>query len=188
VVPDFALRIQSMIRSLREVILPALPNEQMLAIDQANILVGYLRIMAEQHDRVFEYLLVELSEYAELVSALTKDAQGGESIDGAVVTAQSALAKAAPVLRTSIPRQAELAALVKSLKLSVDELQHAARRNGTAAMRQASTKHVMEQAERQIMRERVWFRASGFELDAGELPPIDQVLGARAAPRPAEES
>lgn len=187
-VPDFALRIQSMIRSLREVILPALPNEQMLAIDQANILVGYLRIMAEQHDRVFEYLLVELFEYAELVSGLTKDAQGVESIDGTVVTARSTLAKAAPVLRTSIPRQAELAALVKSLKVSVDELQHAVRRNGTAAIRQASTKRVMEHAERQIMRERVWFRASGFELDADGLPSIDQVLGARVAPRAADES
>ncbi len=34
----------------------------------------------------------------------------------------------------------------------------------------------MLQAERQILRERVWFRASGFELDAGQLPPIDDVL------------
>jgi len=87
-----------------------------------------------------------------------------------------------------IPRQSELAALVKSLKLSVDELQHAVRSDGTAAIREASTKRVMEQAERQIMRERVWFRASGFELDAGGLPSIDQVLGTGAAPRPAEES
>jgi hypothetical protein len=187
-VPDFALRIQSMIRSLREVILPALPNEQMLAIDQANILVGYLRIMAEQHDRVFEYLLVELSEYAELVNALTMDVQGGESSEAAVAAARSALAKAAPVLQTSIPRQAELAALVKSLKVCVDQLQQSVRRHGTAASRAASTKRVMEQAERQIMRERVWFRASGFELDAGGLPSIEQVLGARGAPRPAGES
>jgi ABC-type transporter Mla subunit MlaD len=188
VVPDFALRIQSMIRSLREVILPALPNDQMLAIDQANILVGYLRIMAEQHDRAFEYLLVELSEYAQLVGALTEDAQGGESIDAAVATARSAVAEAAPVLRMSIPRQAELAALVKSLKVSVDELLHAARRDGTAAFRQAAVNRVMEQAARQVLRERVWFSASGFELDANRLPSIDAVLRARAAPRAAEES
>ena len=185
-VPDFALRIQSMIRSLREVILPALPNDQLLAIDQANILVGYLRIMAEQHDRVFEYLLVELAEYAKLVGVLIDGAQGGQSTDDAVARARSALAKAAPL--TAIPRQAELAARVKSLKVSVDELLHAAREDGTAAFRQESTSRVMEQAERQILRERVWFRASGFELDASQLPSIDEVLGARAAPRPADES
>src|SRR6202030_1228628 len=90
-VPDFALRIHAMIRSLREVVVPALPNDEMLAIDQANILVGYLGIMAEQHDRVFEYLLVELSEYAELLSALVEEANGAQSIEGAIAKARAAL-------------------------------------------------------------------------------------------------
>jgi hypothetical protein len=178
-VPDFALRIQSMIRSLREVVLPALPNDQLLAIDQANILVGYLRIMAEQHDRVFEYLLVELSEYAELVSALADDVQGAGSIDGAVAKARSALAQAAPLMQMRIPRQRELSALVRSLKESADDLLLAARQDGTPAFRQASIDRVMQQAERQIRRERSWFRASGFELEAGQLPSIGDVLGAR---------
>ena len=178
-VPDFALRIQSMIRSLREVVLPALPNDQLLAIDQANILVGYLRIMAEQHDRVFEYLLVELSEYAELVSALADDVQGAGSIDGAVAKARSVLAKAAPVVRMPIPRLSDLAALIRSLKESADELVLAARQDGTPAFRHASIDRVMQQAERQIRRERSWFRASGFELEAGQLPSIGDVLGTR---------
>jgi hypothetical protein len=34
----------------------------------------------------------------------------------------------------------------------------------------------MRQAERQILRERAWFRASGFELDASQLPSIGDVL------------
>ena len=87
-VPDFALRINAMIRSLREVVLPALPNDEMLAIDQANILVGYLGIMAEQHDRVFEYLRVELAEYAELLSAMVEDAEGAQPIEDAVAKAR----------------------------------------------------------------------------------------------------
>jgi len=175
-VPDFALRIHAMIRSLRDVVLPALPKNEMLAIDQANILVGYLGIMAEQHDRVFEYLLVELSEYAELLGALVEDAHGAPSIEDAAAKARAALDMAAPVLQMSIPRQGELSALVRSLKESVDELLQAARLDGTPAYRQASVQRVMLQAERQILRERAWFRASGFELDAGQLPPIDDVL------------
>jgi hypothetical protein len=175
-VPDFALRIHAMIRSLREVVLPALPNDQMLAIDQANILVGYLGIMAEQHDRVFEYLLVELAEYAELLSALVEDAPGAQSIADAVARARAALGMAAPILQMSIPRQGELSVLIRSLKESVDELLPAARQDGTPAYRQASTKRVMQQAEQQILRERAWFRASGFELDASRLPSLDAVL------------
>jgi hypothetical protein len=175
-VPDFALRIHAMIRSLREVVLPALPNDEMLAIDQANILVGYLGIMAEQHDRVFEYLLVELAEYAELLRAMVEDAHGAQSTGDAVAKARAALGVAAPILQMSIPRQGELSALVRSLKESVDELLLAARQDGTPAYRQASSTRVMLQAERQILRERAWFRASGFELEAGQLPSIDDVL------------
>jgi hypothetical protein len=175
-VPDFALRIHAMIRSLREVVLPALPSDAMLAIDQANILVGYLGIMAEQHDRVFEYLLVELSEYAELLSALVEDAHGAQSIADAVARARAALGMAAPILQMAIPRQGELSVLIRSLKESVDELLLAARQDGTPAYRQASTKRVMQQAEQQILRERAWFRASGFELDASRLPSLDAVL------------
>ena len=175
-VPDFALRIHAMIRSLRDVVLPALPKHEMLAIDQANILVGYLGIMAEQHDRVFEYLLVELSEYAELLGALVEDAHGAPSIEDPVAKARATLGMAAPILQLSIPRQGELSALIRTLKESVDELLHAARQDGTPAYRQASTKRVMRQAERQILRERAWFRASGFELEASQSPSIDDVL------------
>jgi hypothetical protein len=175
-VPDFALRIHAMIRSLREVVLPALPNDEMLAIDQANILVGYLGIMAQQHDRVLEYLLVELAEYAELLGAMVEDARGARSIEHAVAKARAALDLAAPILQMPIPRQGELSALVRSLKESVDELLLAARQDGTPAYRQASSKRVMLQAEQQILRERVWFRASGFELAASQLPSIDDVL------------
>ena len=50
---------------------------------------------------------------------------------------------AAPILQMSIPRQGELSALVRSLK---------------------------------VLRERAWFRASGFELEASRLPSIDDVL------------
>jgi hypothetical protein len=178
-VPDFALRFQAMIRSLREVILPALPNGQMLAIDQANILIGYLGIMALQHDKVFDYLLAELSEYAELVNAMVEDAPGGESNDETVVAARAALAKATHILKMSIPRQSELSGVVTSLKKSADELLCAARQSETAALGQASANRVMEQAGRQIMRERAWFRESGFELDADKLPSIDEVLYSR---------
>jgi hypothetical protein len=174
VVPDFALRFQAMIRSLREVILPALPSGQMLAIDQANILVGYLRIMALQHDKVFDYLLAELSEYAALVNAMAEDAPDGQ--DEVVAAARAALAQAAPILKMSIPRESELAGVVKSLKQSADALLCAAQKNGTAALARAAANRVMEQAGRQITRERAWFRASGFELEADKLPSIEEVL------------
>lgn len=175
-VPDFALRIQAMIRSLREVILPALPSGEMLAADQANILVGYLRMMALQHDKVFDYWLAELADYAVLVDGMTNDAgEAGQS--EVVAAARLALARAKPILEMTLPRQAELADLVGALKQSADDLLCAARqKGGSTQWAQASANRVMEQAARQILRERAWFRASGFEIDPDKLPSIDEVL------------
>ena len=99
-----------------------------------------------------------------------------QSIEGALAKARAALGMAAPILQMSIPRQGELSALIRSLKESVDELLLATRQDGTPAYRHASRKRVMQQAEQQILRERAWFRASGFELAASQLPSIDDVL------------
>ena len=173
-VPDFALRIQAMIRSLREVILPALPAGEMLAIDQTNILIGYLRIMALQHDKVFDYLLAELADYTELVDAMVEEA--GDGHDEVVLAARTAVAEAKPLLETSIPHQSEVAARVRALKTCADDLLCAVRQSGPAGRSHALANRVMEQAGRQILRERAWFRASGFELDADKLPSIDEVL------------
>jgi hypothetical protein len=179
-VPDFALRIQAMIRSLREVILPALPSGQMLAIDQANILIGYLRIMALQHDKVFDYLLAELSEYAALVDVMIADAPQNET--EAIAAARASLAAAKPILDRSIPRESDLAAAVKSLKQSADDLLRATRQSGSPDAAQAAVNRVMEQSGKQIMRERAWFRASGFELEPDKLPSIEEVLYAHREP------
>jgi hypothetical protein len=175
-VPDFALRIQSMIRSMQEVILPAIPKERQLALDQANILIGNLRIMAEQQDRVFQYLLVELREYAALVNVLIADAQGLDVTEAAVARARSAIETALPVTQSKIPRQDALAALVKSLKQAADDLLGAANEDGTPVFRKAAGAHVMRQSQAQVIRERVWLRAAGFELEPGALPSLDETL------------
>jgi hypothetical protein len=175
-VPDFALRLQSMMRALQEVILPALPKDQQLAQDQAKILLGNLRIMATQQDRVFQYLLVELREYAGLLRKLSLEATGGAATDAAAARARAALDRAEPITTLPIPSQTEVSDLLKSLKQAADELVHAAHEDGSGGFRQFLTAAVMQQSAAQILRERVWFSAAGFELDAGMLPSLDVVL------------
>jgi len=171
-VPGFALRIQSMIRAMREVVIPAIPPDQRLALDQANILVGNLRIMAEQHDRIFQYELTELREYARLLADLIEAAGSRDTAE-----ARAVLARAEPVAAAAIPTQPELAALVRQLKAAADALLQAAHRDGSPDFRKAASELVMRQAEAQILRERRWLRAAGFELDPESLPSLDQLLG-----------
>ena len=175
-VPDFALRIQSMIRSLEDVVLPAIPDDRKLALDQARIILGNLRLMADQHDKTFRYELVELREYARLVANLVAVAQGGSATKTAVEQAKASLLAAGPVVELSIPRQHELSAFVKSLKSVADALVRGAHEDGAASFRQAAASLVMCQSQDQIARERRWFRAAGFELEPDTLPTLDEIL------------
>jgi hypothetical protein len=175
-VPDFALRIQSMIRSMREVILPAIAKDQRLALDQANILIGNLKIMAEQQDRIVEYQMAELREFSALTKSLAAAAQGGKETDTALERAKAVLAKVVPVAAMPVPAQSELASLVMTIKQAADELLHASYADGTPAFRKAAAAEVLEQSQKQVLRERVWFRGAGFELDPAKLPSLDDVL------------
>jgi hypothetical protein len=175
-VPDFALRIQSMIRSLDEVVLPAIPDDRKLALDQARIIVGNLRLMADQHDKIFRYELVELHEYARLVGNLVAAAQGGGATKAAVELANASLLETGPIVELNIPHQHELSAFVKSLKSVADALVRSAHEDGTIAFRQTAASLVMRQSQAQIARERRWFQAAGFELEPDALPTFDEVL------------
>ena len=175
-VPDFALRIQSMIRSMQEVVIPAIPGSQRLALDQANIIVGNLRIMAEQHDKLYQYELVELREYASLVGKMAEAVVGGAASQAAKDGARLALESAAEVVGQSIPTQTEIAALTRSMKSAADALLRAAYEDGEPGFRAVAGAAVMRQSESQIMRERRWFRMAGFELEPEKLATLEQVL------------
>ena len=173
-VPDFALRIQSMLRAMREVIMPAIAADQRLALDQAAILVGNLRLMAEQCENLYQYELVELRESAVLVRALLAAVEAQQ--DGVIAAAAEVLARAAPIAELPIPPQASVALLTKELKIAADGLLQVCLKIGSPRARAAAGALVMAQSQTQIARERRWFKAAGFELEPDKMPPLDEVL------------
>ncbi|HTT83793.1 MAG TPA: hypothetical protein VMF67_09960 [Rhizomicrobium sp.] len=171
-VPDFRLRIQSMLRAMQEVVIPAIPAGERLALDQASIVVGNLKLMAEQQDKLYRYELVELREYAALVTELIDAAGGGASTEAA----RESLRNSAGVVTMPIPTQPELTGLTKAMKHAADTLLRAAYEDGSPEFRRAAAQLVMKQSASQITRERSWFRAAGFELEPESLPPLDELL------------
>ncbi len=175
-VPSHALRLQWMLRSLTEVILPALPREQQLALDQANILAANLRILMDQNDKAYQFRMTELREFAALTQALLQAAGGGEQTEASRQQAQAALQAAEPVAALPIPSQAELSALVLGLRAAADALLNAAIADGERDFQTAARRLVYAQSGAELLRERVWIRAAGFEAEPASLPPIEELL------------
>lgn len=172
-VPTHALRFQSMLRAMTEVVIPALDPSQRLALDQANIVAGNLRILIEQAGHCGDYDRTELREYRQLALALL-ELWRDETATPAATAHAGSLGLPAP------EGEQALGELLLQTKQTVDELLKLALASQQPQIRQRAAALALQQAALQLTRERVWFAASGFELDRTTLPSIDDVLTNRA--------
>ncbi|MET0987882.1 MAG: hypothetical protein ABW034_20990 [Steroidobacteraceae bacterium] len=175
-IPTHAARLQSMLRSMTEVIIPALNRDDQLARDQAQILLGNLRLLSDQADRTYEYDMVELREYVALLKELTRIVSGGSQTEEHKEVANRAIKEAEPMAALAIPTHQLLSTRLQSLKSTVDGLIAATNADGTPTSRKDAIAAVLKQAASQNLRERAWFRSSGFDSAQQELPSLDQVL------------
>lgn len=170
-VPDISTRLAVMKRSLREVIIPAIDPERKLALEQANMLIGYLEMLGDQHDRQLHLDLAELRDYCGYTRELLELA--GTTADSR--EARELLLQAEPLEGLRLPTAQALRTLLRGLKSSADALlrglldQHGERRAAAQSL-------ALRQAERQLLRERAWIVKGGFELEPDKLPSIDSLL------------
>lgn len=188
-IPTHALRLQSMLRSMVEVVVPAIGAEQQLARDQAAIIVANIRLLMDQHDKVYHFLLCELREYRDLVRALQAV---GSAAGSATKPVPEPAGAAAPwvddLLSMTLPAQRDLADTVTRLKQQADQLLEALLAGGDPGAREQASALVLEQSGKQIERERSWVRSSGFDADVASVPAIDILLGIQAdRPEPSKE-
>ena len=175
-IPSHALRLQTMLRSMLEVLIPALDPNSQLARDQAQILVANLRLMSDQADRTYEYEMVELREYAALLRRLLTQAKGGVATKAEQASGHALLRQIEEVVALPIPTHAQLSADVKRTKAAADALLAASQADGDAEFRADAVEAVLAQAATQNLRERVWFKAAALDADPGALPTLDEVL------------
>lgn len=175
-----ALRLQAMIRALEEVILPAIPADRKLALDQGSILLGDLRMLADQQARAWDFAMAELREHLALAEALTTHADGGPATSAGAEASRRLTADLNPVAALPCPTQAALTEMAARAKAAADALVEAAYEDGSPAFRASAAAAVMAQAERQIERERAWTRAAGFDPQAKALD-LDAILAISCA-------
>ncbi|MGE0858063.1 MAG: hypothetical protein AB7I01_11410 [Gammaproteobacteria bacterium] len=159
--PDPDLRLKSVMKALAEVILPALPPEQRMARDQANLALGHLALLAEQSPYALRYELESLDECLALAVALASQVR-----DPVVAAALSeAVAQAAGVARDDY---ATVGAALQAVKALID--QALADGEGETPLQAEMLDAVLRYNARRAPRERSWHRASGLDPDGPRLP------------------
>lgn len=158
--PSTDLRIRSMMRSMTEVILPAIPAENSLATEQAQLLLGQLAVMLEQKGLEPAMVLREKRSLIDLADSLLEASDGGEK------TAKAAKALLAIKDKSS----------VEALSFAIEELLLASGIDGSEAFKEASHRLVLEHSSITNELNRAWYKGMNFDANPDSLPSIDELV------------
>lgn len=174
--PDLGTRLDTVITALHQVVIPALPADEVLAREQATLCIGQLTVLAQQYRHVADYEALCLAEMTGLATSLLADAAGGPITTRAAADLRTCLEQddgvPGPVPTTPVHQRRN------AIAGKIDELVRAAGRDGTDGFRARSEHLVVEHGARQAGRDRAWFRACGMDPDAATLPTIPELLDA----------
>lgn len=175
--PDIGMRLGTIARALQQVVIPALPADQVLAIEQATLCLGHLGVIAEQLDYAADYDAVCLTAMTELAEQLVEAAGGGPKTQAAAETLRDLVTRSG-----ASPDDAAATAKEQRNALAggIDTLIGASGLDGDAGFVAASQRLVLEHGARQSFRDRAWFRGSGLDPDRARLPGIPELLGQAA--------
>lgn len=167
--PSFELRIQTMVKAMRETIMPALDPANSAAIEQAYIVMGSLELLRQQIDHAHPFEVADARGMAELVRAMTCEASlpSGEAAD----------AVAARALLAVEDRDSPLSALRecnRALRAAIGLLIADAFADDDVSSRIQTL--VLNHSERQIDRERAFVAAANFDVFPNSLRTIKETL------------
>lgn len=174
--PD--IQIQSMIKAMIDVVLPAVDPEHKMAQEQAQLVIATLRLVAKRLPIAYRYDVDELQRYVavarDLVSGIGKD-MGGEVI----AQLETLAAHGDKVLEGARSEPAEIESAIFELRSAVGRLVQEAHKRGSPEVNKIVRTLVLAAAAVELERERALVVDMGFEADPADMPtPIEKQLTA----------
>jgi hypothetical protein len=164
--PSIDVRITSLVRTLGDLVIPAIDPDNDLAREQAGLMLGHLSMLAEQLPHVAGYEALCLDDLRNVARGLAETASGG----GETQTAARA------VLDACNAEGAGAHAAYNQIGFALEDLIQAAAADGDAALRKAIGPAIVRHGLRQTRRERSWFAMTGIDTLRADLPAIPEMV------------
>lgn len=181
--PDVGTRLATISMALRQVVIPALPPNEVLAIEQATLCVGHLGVLSEQYNYLADYETLCLVEIAGLGQALADAVNSAGGSEDKTISGDETRA-AADELRQVLADAGSLAAPAHTRRESrnriagaIDELLMASLADGSPEFVATSDRLVVAHGKQQTLRDRAWFQHTGMDPDRAALPSIPDLIG-----------
>lgn len=173
---DSNIQLTSMIKSIKETIIPAIDTGNKLALEQAHLVLGMLTLLMQRDDLRYRYDCDELLRLKALSEGIQAQIRGGESTRAALNKLALAASYGAGVLDRARAEPAELVNAVRSLRAGISSVIQAVFTDGEPESKEAMRERVLANAKAQLLRERSWVIMQGWEVDPGQVPPIESLI------------
>jgi hypothetical protein len=167
--PSIDIRLKSMMKSIEQIILPAIDAQNSLAQEQAGLLLGQLKLLQLQWRYNTEYLSICLRDVQAFARELILVAKGGDR------TQQASQQLVAGLESSSVPSD-KLDALIDQIAVGIDALLLAISEDGEDSARSGVGTVVLRHAQQQARRDRTWFASTGFDPDVASLGSVDHLI------------
>lgn len=174
------IQIQSMIKSITDVVLPAIDPANKLAQEQARLILGTLNLMSKQLPLQYRFDCDELARLDAFATELQAMATGGAQTQAAVHSLASHQRAAGQLLDHARASPDAIEAAVRELRSATGAVISGVYRDGDARAQAAVESAVLAMSKEQLLRDRAWVAAQGWEPDPAAVPPIDQLLAGGA--------
>lgn len=172
------IQIISVIKAMTDVVLPAIDPTNKLAVEQSQLIIGLLNLLASQLPLQFRFdrdELARLSKYATKLRVITaadsatRDALA--ALDASKAAAESVLeqCKLDPAaLTSSVRNMREAVGIVVSTLATTTDLDN----------QLLAERIVIDMSKEQLLRDRSLMKMQGWEIDPTAVPDIEMLLGA----------
>lgn len=158
--------LQAVLKSLQDVVLPALDPENKLAAEQSQLIVGLLTLLATRQPLQFRY---DRHELTHLIALAREIGASDEEVRAAVATSEDALKRAFCDPQELVDAIGRLRAAVGA---SISAVAAGSDKEASARVQQA----VLAASAELHTRERSWLAMQGWEVDPAGLPEVEQLL------------
>lgn len=170
------IQIQSMIKALTDVVLPAVDPANQLAVEQTRLVIGMLSLMAKQLPVQFRFDRDELQRLLDAAATLLpeeiREPACAEALERLAQTHRSG----AKVLERCVIDPATLLSAVHDLRAAFSDLVAAVPATQEHALIERVERTVMSLSQEQLLRDRSLLLPQGWELDPDAIPEIETLL------------
>ena len=171
-----ALALQSVIKAMTDVVLPAVDPHNKLVQEQSRLVIGVLGVLAARLPLLYRYECDELSRFLALAATLHEQAANIADAQQALLSLTAVVGAGQDVLKRARAEPQELEIANFQLREKIGALVSVVYGKATAAQRTKSGATITAHAKQQLLRERAWHVTQGWESDPAALPAIESLL------------